>query len=248
MSTASIFVGCAGWNVPRGAQAEFPAMGSHLQRYTARFNAVEINSSFYRPHRPLTYARWAATVPVLFRFAVKLPKAITHEQRLNHPRKSLNEFFSAATQLGDRFGCVLVQLPPGLHFELTTAREFFTELRNQTRVPVACEPRHVSWFTPEAVELLVKFEVGGVAADPSPAAFAAEPYGWPRIAYFRLHGAPRVYYSDYAADYLDELLRRVLRAAETAHQVWCIFDNTALGFATTNALALLDRLTTSSSR
>jgi uncharacterized protein YecE (DUF72 family) len=244
MSAASIFVGCAGWNVPRADQSSFSEVGSHLQRYASRFNAVEINSSFYRPHRPITYARWAASVPLPFRFAVKLPKAITHEQRLIDPREPLKAFFSGATQLGDRLGCVLVQLPPSLQFEHETAREFFAELRNQTLVPVACEPRHASWFTPQAVRLLTEFGVAGVAADPPPASLAAQPYGCEQIAYFRLHGSPRMYYSDYPAAYLDELARRITCASEMGRQVWCIFDNTALGSATPNALALLRRLTT----
>ena len=79
---SGIQVGCAGWSVPRATWPEFPDAGTHLQRYAARFNAVEINSSFYRPHQTATYARWAASVPDPFRFSVKLPKTITHQQRL----------------------------------------------------------------------------------------------------------------------------------------------------------------------
>jgi len=75
-------VGCAGWALTKANQAAFPAEGTHLQRYAGRLNAVEINSSFYRPHRLATYEQWAASVPATFRFAVKLPKAITHDQRL----------------------------------------------------------------------------------------------------------------------------------------------------------------------
>ena len=75
-------VGCAGWSLPRAVWPEFPAVGTHLQRYAQRLNAAEINSSFYRPHQPGAYARWAASVPDNFRFSVKLPKTITHQQRL----------------------------------------------------------------------------------------------------------------------------------------------------------------------
>ncbi|HEY9423039.1 MAG TPA: DUF72 domain-containing protein, partial [Thermoanaerobaculia bacterium] len=77
-----ILVGCAGWSLPRAEQAEFPETGSHLERYASRFGAVEINSSFHRPHRPATYARWSASVPASFRFSVKVPKTITHGLRL----------------------------------------------------------------------------------------------------------------------------------------------------------------------
>jgi uncharacterized protein YecE (DUF72 family) len=71
-----IRIGCAGWSLPRVEQERFPAAGSHLERYASVFDAVEINSSFHRPHRPATYARWAAAVPSSFRFSVKLPKTI----------------------------------------------------------------------------------------------------------------------------------------------------------------------------
>ena len=70
-------IGTAGWSIPAQHATAFPSSGSHLDRYSHRFLAVEINSSFYRPHRPGTYQRWAATVPAAFRFAVKMPKIIT---------------------------------------------------------------------------------------------------------------------------------------------------------------------------
>ncbi|HWP34406.1 MAG TPA: DUF72 domain-containing protein, partial [Thermodesulfobacteriota bacterium] len=59
----AVLVGCAGWAIPRAAAGAFPGPGSHLERYARVLPAVEINSSFYRSHRPRTYARWAASVP-----------------------------------------------------------------------------------------------------------------------------------------------------------------------------------------
>ena len=85
-SASSIRVGCAGWSIPREHADRFPEEGSHLARYAGRFPAVEINSSFYKPHRPATYARWAASVPADFRFSVKVPKLATHERRANDPQ------------------------------------------------------------------------------------------------------------------------------------------------------------------
>ena len=70
----TIRVGCAGWSLRKEHFELFPATGSHLERYAARFNCVEINSSFYRSHRTATYSRWAEATPHDFRFAVKLPK------------------------------------------------------------------------------------------------------------------------------------------------------------------------------
>ena len=73
-----LILGTAGWRVPSNLGDRFPDSGSQLARYAAVFNGTEINSSFHRPHRTSTYLRWGASVPDAFRFAVKLPKAITH--------------------------------------------------------------------------------------------------------------------------------------------------------------------------
>jgi uncharacterized protein YecE (DUF72 family) len=76
---------------------------------------------------------------------------------------------------------------------------------------------------------------------PVAAAAAAVPGGWPRLVYYRLHGSPRRYYSAYDDRFLDRLAATLRARARTA-SVWCIFDNTAAGAATANALALLERL------
>src|SRR5690349_20087775 len=120
-----VYVGCAGWSIPKEHAGLFPAAGSHLERYAARFAAVEINSSFYRPHRPGTYARWAATVPEGFRFAVKMPREITHRRRLVGAVELLDRFLDEARALGDKLGPLLVQLPPKLTFAGDVARAFF---------------------------------------------------------------------------------------------------------------------------
>ena len=104
---------------------------------------------------------------------------------------------------------------------------------------MVCEPRHPSWFEPGAESLLKDLEVARVAADPAPVPAAATPGGWAGIAYFRLHGSPRPYWSSYDADALS---RWAALARETGVQTWAIFDNTASGAAAADALALVDLL------
>jgi uncharacterized protein YecE (DUF72 family) len=237
-----LFVGCAGWTLPRALQPAFPREGTHLSRYAGRFPAAEINSSFYRPHRPTTYERWAASVPEEFRFSVKLPKAITHELRLSGAEAALDEFLAQLSGLGSKLGCLLVQLPPSLEHEPVTARGFFDALRARHAGPVAVEPRHPSWFGAAVGRLLEERRVARVAADPARVPAAAEPGGSPETVYFRLHGSPRMYYSSYGEEYLEALARRLRAAREGADSVWCVFDNTASGAATEDALALLERL------
>lgn len=234
-----LYVGCAGWALPQAVQPAFPAEGTHLHRYAGRFSAVEINSSFHRPHAPATYARWAASVPDGFRFAVKAPKAITHERRLANAEDLLGEFLAQVSALGEKLGCLLLQLPPSLELDLATADTFLASLRDRHAGAVALEPRHPSWFTGESAGLLEAHRVARVAADPARVPAAGEPGGWPGTVYHRLHGSPRIYYSAYDETYLRALSMRLERAAGVAENVWCIFDNTASGAATGNALTLL---------
>jgi uncharacterized protein YecE (DUF72 family) len=230
-----VYIGCAGWSLPRAQWPRFPAEGSHLQRYAQVFNSVEINTSFYRPHQPGTYARWAASVPAGFRFSVKLPKRITHEARLRDCAGLLDDFFAQALALGDRLGCLLVQLPPSLVFDEGVARDFFSALRQRYPGPVALEPRHASWR--EGHDAMLAFEIAQVAADPSPFREGEVPGGWPEVVYVRLHGSPRIYHSAYPEAYLEHLAQRLRRLCATA-TVWCLFDNTASGAAVGDALTL----------
>jgi uncharacterized protein YecE (DUF72 family) len=203
---------------------------------------VEINSTFHRPHRASTFERWAATVPASFRFSVKLPRTITHDARLSGTRALVDEFLAQLSPLGARVRCLLVQLPPSLELDQRAARPFLTALRQRFDGDVALEPRHASWFTPAAQRLLEALQVARVAADPPRAQDGLEPGGWKGLAYFRLHGSPRVYYSSYDDAFLDGIAQRVRELARKKIPCWCIFDNTTLGAGTANALALMERM------
>jgi uncharacterized protein YecE (DUF72 family) len=236
MPSAQFHIGCAGWAIRKTHAALFPSTGSHLARYARRFNAVEINSSFYRPHRRSTYERWAATVPDDFAFAVKAPRQITHEMRLVQSGAVLDAFLAEISGLGEKLGPILFQLPPKLAFELRLARAFFTDLRSRFHRAVVCEPKHRDWFTPAAEDLLREFRVARVAADPSVVPAAADPGGWRGLDYFRLHGSPHTYYSHYDNGRLERLAAQL--TASGNHTCWCIFDNTAQDAATENAFTL----------
>ena len=236
-------VGTAGWTVPRAHAGEIPTGGSHLERYARELPCVEINATFYRLPRPSTLLRWVASTPEGFRFAVKAPKAMTHEKQLRNCGGELAEFFGALKPMAEKLGPVLVQLPPKLAFDEGTAREFFTTLRELHGSAVALEPRHASWFSAAADQLLRGFQVGRVMADPPVGAIAAgHPGGWSGLRYFRLHGSPRKYWSSYEESFLRDLAVQVAaRRAET----WVIFDNTAQGHALGNALRMQKLLQTS---
>jgi uncharacterized protein YecE (DUF72 family) len=232
-----IYVATAGWAIPRAHAPSFPAAGTGLERYAAGLGAVEINSTFYRRHQPETFARWRASVPAGFRFAVKLPRSITHDARLAGVRPALEDFFDDVRPLGRKLGPVLVQLPPSLVYEGRRAAAFFRVLRSIHGGPVVCEPRHESWFGRGAERLLVEHDVARVLADPPQPAGAAVAGGAGSLVYLRLHGSPHRYYSEYGDARVAELAAQA-RAAARGALVWCVFDNTASGAATGDALAM----------
>jgi uncharacterized protein YecE (DUF72 family) len=243
-SRKRIRVGCAGWSIMSRHAAWFGVEGSHLARYATRFDAVEINSSFYRPHAAATYARWAAAVPPGFRFSVKLPKAITHDARLQRPGEALSRFAAEVAGLGRRLGGVLVQLPPSLAFDARVADTFFATLRRRLEVPVACEPRHPSWFEPRVDVIWRRHAIARVAADPARLPEAALPGGFGRWRYWRLHGSPRMYYDSYDDARLRAVADALRAGASSGQSTWCIFDNTAAGHAIADAVRLQELLAT----
>lgn len=235
-----VYVGVAGWAIRKEQSALFAVDGSHLQRYASRFNAVEINSSFYKSHKRETYEKWAASVPARFRFSVKMPKWLTHEDCLEESGEPLARFVHEASGLGAKLGCILVQLPPSLAYDPRTVETFFTALRSRYRGAAVCEPRHPTWFTGAADARLDAHRIARVAADPPCGEGGDGPAASARVVYYRLHGSPLIYHSSYDAPYLERLAARLKTHATP---VWCIFDNTARGAAAVNAIDLQRALT-----
>jgi len=113
-STADVRIGTAGWSMPRAAAGRFASAGTHLERYSRLLGCAEINSSFYRPHTAATYAKWRDCTPPDFRFAVKMPRTVTHELKLQDARDPFVTFLAQTDGLAVKRGPILVQLPPSL--------------------------------------------------------------------------------------------------------------------------------------
>jgi uncharacterized protein YecE (DUF72 family) len=243
LSAGVVYVGCAGWALSREHGSQFTAQGTHLERYASRLNAVEINSAFYRSHRPTTYARWASCVGSDFRFSVKIPKSITHESRLENCTGLLDTFLAECLALEERLGCLLIQLPPSLTFDPVVAGDFFEILRARYSGSVVIEPRHESWFDAQA--LLIDLRIAQVAVDPSRIRNDRTPCGWSGLRYWRLHGAPQIYYSAYEREWIEARARQIASTLADGVPTWCIFDNTARGAALGNALHMKSLITSS---
>jgi uncharacterized protein YecE (DUF72 family) len=123
-----------------------------LPFYAERFDAVEINNTFYRMPKAEVLNAWAAQVPAAFTFALKAPQRITHFQRLKDAGESVGEFLKVVRVLKERLGPVLFGLPPNFKKDVPRLREFLGLLPDQVRV--AFEFRHESWMDEEVFSLL----------------------------------------------------------------------------------------------
>jgi len=228
-----IYAGTAAWNIPKDAAEHFPIEGSHLARYSIRLNAVEINSSFYKDHQAKSYKRWAEATPDNFRFSVKLNKRFTHECNLEIEEVDLMENLKAISELGEKWGVLLLQFPKSQEFHCDHMKTFYRTIRKVFKGPVAIEARNMSWMSDESITLMKQFRISKVIADPEkcPGELDGE------IKYYRLHGSPEIYKSNYEEDYLNSLYEELNRATT---DVWCIFDNTTFGHATNNAVTITD--------
>jgi uncharacterized protein YecE (DUF72 family) len=230
-------IGTAGWALPKALRVSQSIHKSMLEQYAELFDAVEINSSFYRPHRRSTYERWRASVPRSFRFSVKVPKTITHEAGLSRCQSETASFMDGVRGLEDKLAVLLVQLPASRTFDEPIADAFFKALRQETAAQIVCEARNPTWFADPATVMFEQYRIVRVVADPVPTGCELAAPAHSRFAYFRLHGSPRMYYSPYPVGFLQGVAAAAWAAADT----WCIFDNTAAGAAWSDA-TMLQRL------
>lgn len=224
-------IATAAWSISKKVADRFAQEGSSLTRYASVFDGVEINSTFYRRHKTSTFARWAESVPDSFRFAVKIPQEITHTRAMKDIAEPFNTFLEDIAPLREKRGPLLCQLPPSLAFDADTLNSAFTVIRNADDGPIVIEVRHKSWASAEALDLLKRYAIDRVLADPAPV-WPMEDFETPP-KYVRLHGNPKVYYSSYTDDEIRTFSK--LLAADG----WCVFDNTASGAAIENALTML---------
>jgi uncharacterized protein YecE (DUF72 family) len=150
-------IGCSGWSYKDWAgpfyRAELPAR-DYLKFYSSVFNCVEIDSSFYRIPSQAMIEQWKRVTPEGFVFSPKLPKKITHENKLANVESTLTYFYSVMGKLGAKLGPIVVQLPPSVKVEkhMATMEKFVGLLSPKYRH--AIEFRHKSWFTPQVYKLL----------------------------------------------------------------------------------------------
>jgi len=238
MAGPAICVGTSGWNYGHWTRLFYPEelpRSRWLAYYQSKFDTLELNASFYRLPQPSTFVRWQQNSPAGFLWAVKAYRGITHFARLGE-REPLQKFLAAVEGLSSRLGVILFQLPPSLRFDARVVARFLGWLPEGRRY--AIEPRHASWFEPQALKLLERSGVALCIAEsggrfPSGEQLTAE------FVYLRFHGWEQLYASRYSRPQLRAWAERLV---EWNRPAFVYFNNDFHAYAVQNALELRQEL------
>lgn len=231
-------IGTSGWAYDEWKDAFYRGVPRRqwLEHYARRFDAVEVNATFYHTLRTATLQDWCARTPRQFRFCIKASRYITHIQRLAVTDESLSRLRAQADALAGKLAVVLWQLPLGFKRDLGLLEGWADRLDAWPGIRHAAEFRHPSWFDDEVARCLSAHRIAAVQSH------AAD---WPMwdavttdLVYVRLHGGKRTYQSTYAPATLERWCERIGKWLAEGRKVHVYFDNTALGHAVRNAVTL----------
>lgn len=238
---ARIRIGTSGWSYDHWKGIFYPqriGADAMLAHYAQHFDAVELNSTFYRLPAESTLQRWAETVPEDFRFTVKASRYITHVKKLKEPRDSASLFLERVSVLGDRLGPILFQLPPRFRYNGERLRALLDVLPEEFEY--AFEFRDPSWFNDEAHALLIERRAAlcfyDLAGQGAPETLTGG------FVYVRLHGPQEAYAGHYDESTLDHWAGSLAAQAAEGRPCWCFFDNDAEAWAPHDAQLLQQRI------
>jgi uncharacterized protein YecE (DUF72 family) len=190
-----------------------------LAHYAARLPVVEINNTFYRMPNAAAIQGWRGQVPDSFRFAIKVPRRISHVKRLRDCGAEVGALLSVLTDLGPRLGSMLVQLPPHARCDEAALAEFLGHFPAGSRV--AFEFRNDTWHVP-AVFALLEARNAALVQSESDETFELLPWtaDW---AYLRLRRVA------YTTEDLERWLERIEASGVSEAQVFFKHEDGATG-------------------
>lgn len=248
---AKIYLGTSGWQYKHWRGVFYPEklpQTKWLEFYAKHFNAVEVNSTFYRLPNKEVIKKWQKQTPGDFIFSIKANRFITHIKRLKGCQEAVENFFNNLTLLTKHrslitnYHVILWQLPPSLKKDIPRLGWFLGLLPNSFRH--AFEFRHSSWLDRKVLELFrnqKNLELSIVFQDW---------HEWPvfkhpadNFVYIRLHGVRELYAGNYSDSQLEKWALKMQQWKGRGLDIYVFFNNDAMGYAAQNALALREKLT-----
>ncbi|HEY0046186.1 MAG TPA: DUF72 domain-containing protein [Flavobacterium sp.] len=232
-----INIGTSGWHYKHWQGNFYPAglkTAEHFEYYLKHFDTVEINNSFYRLPTKETFRSWRENSPADFIYVVKANRFITHMKKLKEPAESIARFMDHVTELKEKLGPILFQLPPGWNINIERFEEFLAKLPKQYRY--AFEFRNGTWYDKTIYDLLIQYNcafcIYELAGHTTPVITTAN------FVYLRLHGpGDNKYQGSYSNEALQDWAKQCVEWSRDK-EVFVYFDNDEAGYAAFNALKL----------
>jgi uncharacterized protein YecE (DUF72 family) len=258
MTPERIRIGPAGWSYKDWVGQVYPKpqpRGFDPLTYLAQyFDAIEINSTFYRIPTPAMTRRWVERVAEFqaFRFTAKLWQGFTHEGQATAQDEAAFRQAMAPLHDAGKLGAVLLQFPYRFHHTAENRQHLRQLVRSFHQFPLVLEIRHRSWDRPQVYEFLQELGIGFCNIDQPAVSYSI---GLTRvvtspIGYLRLHGrnaamwfaegtdsAARYDYR-YPAEEIEEIVEAVEMISQRARETYLITNNHFRGQAALNALEL----------
>jgi uncharacterized protein YecE (DUF72 family) len=227
-------IGCSGFHYDDWKGDFYPASLSKKKWfafYCEHFNSLELNVTFYRFPQLKFLRSWYENSPADFNFSVKVPRLITHYKLFNETKRMLNDFYgSCRTGLEEKLGCILFQLPSRLEFSEKLIETIIEQLDGSFTNVI--EFRHASWWTKKVYALLEKHNV--IFCGHSYPSLPQEVVVNSPVVYYRFHGIPVLYFSQYKRKFLKEVIAKI-QTSRKVDRAFLYFNNTASMAAIRNA-------------
>jgi uncharacterized protein YecE (DUF72 family) len=237
------FVGCSGWSYRDWRGIVYPETLSQKQwfeYYTALFDTVELNNTFYRLPTARAVEGWAAAAPPGFRFALKLGQFASHRMKLRDAVSWLPNHLDRAERLGASLGPTLVQLPPRWRRNASRLDEFLAVVPQTMRWAV--ELRDASWLRDDVFAVLRRHQAALCIHD----LLDGHPFelttDWTYMRFHGPHAATTPYHGAYGPRRLRSWAERLAGELDRGHDVYCYFNNDYEGHAVTDAQWLRDAI------
>lgn len=219
------WIGCSGFHYKEWKQVFYPAnitQTKWFEFYCEHFNTLELNTTFYRFPRLETLQGWHKRSPKSFKFSVKAPRLITHYKLFKDCENLLGDFYASVYEgLHDKLGCVLFQLPSRVQY----SNEFLNriiEIINPSFDNVI-EFRDPSWWNEKVYTILKKRKITFCGI--SHPKLYDDVIKNTSLLYYRFHGVPVLYKSEYEKNYIKDITGKI-KAAGRIKEVYVYFNNT----------------------
>jgi len=228
-------IGCSGFSYKEWKEEFYPkglAQSKWFGYYTAHFNTLELNVTFYRFPTLKSLQGWYDKAPDEFSFSAKVPRSITHYKKFVGTESMMEDFYAVLKEgLKEKLSCVLIQLPPSFSYSEERLNSLLAHANLSFQNVI--EFRHESWWREDVKLTLAKHKISFCGVSFPKISFDEAVVNTP-ISYYRFHGVPKLFYSEYDPAFIENIYQQI-SAHKTVKEAFIYFNNTASLAALHNA-------------